>query len=109
VKDPLSPLTPNEIAQQEAEAAKEGWLRRSLVAFDIACNVIFLRGRPDETISSHAGRAAIDGKLWGKLLAKALNLFEDNHCEHALAGDLERAQAIEKTEKEGLDKTWFQQ
>lgn len=45
----------------------------------------------DETISTHAWRAANEGKLWGKLMCDWLNLFQPNHGEKAAAGDLERA------------------
>jgi len=94
--------TPEQIKHWEDKAAKEGWFHRSLVAFDIACNVFFLRGLPDETISSHSERAALEGKLWGKCMVYFLNLFESNHGEKATAGDLERADSIAKVEQKTL-------
>lgn len=96
----IIPLDPQEAATQEAQAASEGWLHRSLVAFDIACNVILLRGLEDETISSHSARAAEQGKMWGKLMCRFLNLFQANHGPKAQAGDIERAKAIEVIEEE---------
>ena len=95
---PVTPLTPEQTAQQEQQAAEEGWIHRDLVAIDQAGNVIFLRGLPDETISSHASRAAADGHEWGKILSTALDWFQKNHGPKAEAGDLERAEAIVKTE-----------
>jgi len=82
-----------QVAAQEKQAAKEGWIHRMLVAFDIAFNVIVLRGQQDETISTHSWRAQQEGKLWGKLMCKWLNGFQPNHGFKAAAGDLERAQS----------------
>lgn len=82
---------PSDVAGAEALAAKEGWLHRSLVAFDIGFNVIVLRGQPDETISTHAWRAGTEGKLWGKWVTDWLGWFQPNHGQRAAAGDLQRA------------------
>jgi hypothetical protein len=79
--------------KQELTASKEGWAHRALVAFDIAFNVIVLRGAPDETISSHAWRAEQEGKFWGIWMCHWLNGFQSNHGFKAASGDLERAQA----------------
>ena len=97
--DPITPLDPQTTQQQEAQAAKEGWLHRSLVAFDQAVNVIVLRGQPDETISSHSARAAIEGKKWGVVVSKFLNLFQKDHGAKAIAGDDQRAENIEQIEE----------
>jgi hypothetical protein len=96
---PVTPLTPAETSQQEAQAATEGWIHRDLVAIDEAGNVVFLRGLPDETISSHASRAALEGHEWGKVLSDALDWFQKNHGPKAQAGDLERAENIVQTEE----------
>jgi hypothetical protein len=90
------------IAQQEAQAATEGWLHRSLVAIDVAANVIILRGRQGETISAHSYRAYLEGKAWGKVLNAFLNFFQANHGAKAAAGDLERAQAMVTLQKKTL-------
>lgn len=79
------------VAAAEAKAAEEGWLHRSLVAFDIAVNVIVLRGQADETISAHSWRASVEGKLWGKLMTKWLDWIQPFHGQKAASGDLERA------------------
>ena len=99
MSDPITPLTPQQAAQQEAQAAREGWLHRSLVAVDIMANVIVLRGQPDETISSHAARAAIEGKRWGRFLSGLLNLVQSDHGAKAISGDLERAENVVQIEE----------
>lgn len=92
-------MTPDviDVQAQEAQAAKEGYVHRVLVAFDIFVNVIF-RGREDETISARSYRATLEGKLWGRVMNAFLNIFQSNHGAKAAAGDLERAQSIERTE-----------
>lgn len=79
------------VTTAESKAAAEGWLHRALVAFDIAVNVIILRGQQDETISAHSWRAAVEGKLWGKAMTKWLDWIQPCHGQKAAAGDLERA------------------
>ena len=82
-----------DVAKAEKQAAKEGWLHRSLVAFDIAFNVIVLRGQEDETISTHCWRAQQEGKTWGKWMCLWLDGFQADHGIKAASGDLERAQS----------------
>ena len=77
-------------------ASFRNYLLRVLIAFDMFVNVI-INGRFDETISSHSGRAALKGKLWGILMSKFLGLFQKNHVLIAQQSDLDRARAIEKT------------
>lgn len=77
------------------------WLRLA-IAFDIFCNVLFLNGREDETISAHSWRAAQEGKAWGKAVCWWLNLFQEDHGQRAVAGDLERAEEIVGTEETAL-------
>ena len=89
------------VPAQEAQTAKEGYLHRLAVAFDIFVNVLF-RGREDETISARSYRAALEGKLWGRILNACLNLIQANHGAKAAAGDLERAQSIASTEEQTL-------
>jgi hypothetical protein len=84
---------PAQVAVQEAKAAKESWPHRMLVAFDIAFNVIVLRGQQDETISTHSWRAQQEGKLWGKAMCWWLDGFQQNHGQKAASGDLERAKS----------------
>lgn len=83
----------SQVAAQENQAAHEEWPHRMAVAFDIAINVIVLRGQQDETISTHSWRAQQEGKLWGKLMCKWLNGFQPNHGFKAASGDLQRAKS----------------
>ena len=98
--DPITPLTPTEQAKQEAGAAREGYLHRSLVALDIFANVL-TGGYPDETISSRSARAAEAGKWWGIAMSRFLNLFQSDHGAKAQAGDIERAKTVEHLEDKG--------
>lgn len=59
---------------------------RLAVSFDQLANVAF-GGHEDETISSRAGKAARQGKRWGCVLCKFLDLFERNHCELSIEPD----------------------
>lgn len=90
-KDPAWSVS--QVATAEVKSSQEGWPHRALVAFDIAFNVIVLRGQQDETISTHSWRAAQEGKAWGKAMCWWLNGFQPNHGFKAAAGDLERAKA----------------
>jgi hypothetical protein len=83
----------SQVAVAEGRASVEGWLHRMLVAFDIAFNVIVLRGQQDETISTHSWRAQQKGKTWGKWMCWWLNGFQPNHGFKAASGDLERAKS----------------
>ena len=86
----------------EANAAKDGYVHRILVQFDIFINVLF-RGRAGETISARSYRAALEGKLWGRILNGALNLIQKDHGALAAAGDLERANSVASTEEKILE------
>lgn len=90
----ITPLTPEQTAIAGSQATKEGYVLRVLIGFDMFVNVIF-NGHPDETISSRSARAALQGKLWGKLMSKFLNLFQKNHGAIATAGDVQRANIVE--------------
>lgn len=94
----IMPLTPAQQVIVDAQVAKERYIHRVAVQFDIFVNVIF-KGRAGETISSRAGRAALEGKDWGILMCKFLDLIQYNHDAQAIAADLARAQAIVYLEK----------
>ena len=89
----VKPWITGDVTLAEKKASAEGWTHRSLVAFDIAVNVIVLRGYEDETISTHAYRAFLDGHWWGIAMTKWLDWIQPNHGEKATSGDLERAKA----------------
>lgn len=52
---------------------------RIAVGFDQLANVA-LNGSEDETISSRAWRAQLEGKRWGCVLCKLLDRLEKDHC-----------------------------
>ncbi len=96
------PLTPEQVAKQELQAAHEGYLHKVAVGFDQFMNVT-TGGLPDETISSRAQRLAGNGNEFAKLLTHGLDLIQKDHGRKAEAGDLERADAVQSTEKQALD------
>jgi hypothetical protein len=93
MSDPVTPLTPEQVAYQEARAGKEGYVHRSLVGLDQFTNVL-TGGEPDETISSRAARADEQGKFWGRAMTRFLNFFQSDHGPKAQAGDVERAKVV---------------
>jgi hypothetical protein len=97
----MADLTPDQIAIQEVQAAKEGYIHRSLVGVDQFANVL-LGGNPDETISSRSQRAAQRGDFVGKVMCWWLDKIQSQHGEKAQAGDIERAIAVEKIEEKSL-------
>jgi hypothetical protein len=99
MSSPITPLDPQQTAEQQNEAAHESGIHKDLVAIDQAGNVIFLHGLPDETISAHASRAAAEGHLWGVKLSEFLDWFQKNHGPKAQAGDAERAAEVIKAEQ----------
>lgn len=58
-----------------------------LIALDQFVNVMFFMGDPDETISSHAGKAARKGKRWACVLCKILDRIDMRHCEKNIEAD----------------------
>jgi hypothetical protein len=102
MSSPVTPIGPEQEASQMAQAGKEGYIKRVLIGFDMFVNVV-ANGHPDETISARSGRAASEGKIWGKAMAGFLNLFQKNHSVKAEAGDLERAKTAEHLEENGGD------
>lgn len=97
-----APLTSEETKLLEARAKKEGWLHRDLVSLDQFANVVFFRGLPDETMSSHFQRMADRGNEFGKMMCAWLDVIQQRHGEKAEAGDLARAETVETTEAKSL-------
>lgn len=85
---------PADVPVAEAKAATEKYWHRVLVALDIFLNVVVLFGNQGETMSTHAWRASLQGKLWGKLMNRWLNGFQAYHGPQAASGDLERASVM---------------
>lgn len=75
--------------------------RRVLLALDLFANVLTF-GKVGETISARSQRAADKGNIAGKAMTKFLHLFQKKHGELAEAGDLARAEQIERTEESAL-------
>ena len=93
--NPITPLDPAQTETQEQQTAREEYVRRVLVAGDIFADVL-AGGPQDMTISTRAGLAALHGNFFGKLLSAFLNDFQKDHGADAAAGDMERAQILEK-------------
>ncbi len=98
MSDGITPLTPAQVAKQEAQAEKEDYLKRALIGLDTFINVL-TDGDPDETISSRSARAAERGKKWGVILSKFLDIFQKDHGAKAQAGDVARAQTVLSAEE----------
>ena len=96
-----APLTPEEIAAAAKRATAHSYVRRVLLGVDLFANVL-IGGKPGETISARSQRAADRGNIVGKGMTKFLHLFQKRHGELAEAGDLARAEAVEKTEESAL-------
>lgn len=62
------------------------WIWNILISIDQLGNTL-AGGDPDETISSRSGKAKRDGKLWGRLMCRFLNVFDPGHCEGAIESD----------------------
>jgi len=103
IHGPFMPETVNEAfyTKYAGQVATEGWLHRFLVVFDIALNVLF-RGQEDETLSSRAYRASLEGKMWGRLLNYWLELLQPQHGPKAAVGDIERAKSRIRTNSKAL-------
>lgn len=95
-------LTPAQVAQQQLQSAKEGYIHRVAVAFDQFCNVTF-NGLPDETISARGQRDAVKGDILAKVLVHGLDAIQANHGQKAEAGDLQRAQTVAAVETKALN------
>ena len=55
------------------------WIWNVLIAFDRFANALFA-GDPEETISSRAGKARNEDKVWGKALCPVLDWLDPDHC-----------------------------
>lgn len=51
-----------------------------LIMLDETANTL-TGGDPGETVSSRAGKAMQEGKQWGCVLCRFLDLFQKNHCQ----------------------------
>lgn len=100
--NPVTPLTPQQTAKQEANVAKHNLLQRDAIALDDLGDTVLLGGENDETMSATFARWAYSKKglkgFIGRTMSRGLNLFQPDHGAKAVAGDLERAEAVAATE-----------
>lgn len=101
-ENPITPLTPEQTAAQEARTLRENPVVRDLVALDQAANVL-TGGLPDETISSRLARDAEKHRRAGEIGSMILDLFQKDHGAKAEAGDLARAERAEQAEEDSGD------
>lgn len=64
----------------------KNYLFNLLISADQFFNTV-LGGNPDETISSRAAKAKLQGKQWGCVLCKLLDKFDKNHCDKSIELD----------------------
>ncbi len=91
---PITPIDPITAARISNKAVHRPYYIRIFVALDKFLNVILFNGLLDETISAHSARAALEGKTWGALMLKFLNIFDKNHGAGAIVDDQAEAQVI---------------
>lgn len=101
-----APLTPQQVATDQAKDLREGYIHRVLVGFDqFIGSVIGLQN--DQTISS-ATEIAAHKKVWYHAAAIALNdgldLLQKSHGQQAQVGDITRAEEVIKTDTAALQK-----
>jgi hypothetical protein len=75
-----------------------------LIALDELGNAFGPASQDGMTISAHAGMAAADGKLWGRILSYLLNVLQKDHCKQAMQHDYERAALVMAELKPYLEK-----
>lgn len=79
------------------------YVKNVLIGFDQFANTL-IGGHPGETISARSGRAAAEGKSWGKFLSWALNHIQHDHTLGAEQNDEQRAKVVEGLEEKALNK-----
>lgn len=72
----------------------KNFLLKLAISFDYFVNSFAPASKPGMTISSHAGMARHDGRLWGKFTAWILDHIQTDHCLNAMKNDTTRAQAV---------------
>jgi hypothetical protein len=74
------------------------YLKQNAIAFDQVGNTL-LGGWADETLSSRAYRADVDGKLLGKVFRPLIDFvffFEDDHCRKSYLSEVRKNQHSRK-------------
>lgn len=83
--------------RSRASDAMKQYFANVIVGLDQFANTL-LGGHPGETISARSGRAAAEGKTWGKVLSAVLNKIQPNHTALAEQHDAQRADTVEYLE-----------
>lgn len=73
----------------------KGYVFNVLLGVDLLASAV-LGGMPGETLSGRAGTAQREGELRGRIFAPIIDfiMFDPNHCQQAIAGDIARAKAV---------------
>lgn len=90
-KSDTTAMSRGNIALAMERSNHESRIHHWLDALDIFLNVTFMNGQNDETMSSHAWRAATAGHWWGIAMNWWLEGFQPHHGYQAACGDLQRA------------------
>lgn len=79
-----------------------GYLFNVALGLDLFASAI-LGGMPGETLSGRAGTAQREGKLRGKIFAPIIDFImgDPQHCQKAIAGDMQRAKAVVADDSRG--------
>lgn len=83
----------------EARAHAEGWLLRDAIAIDDFCNVFFMNGMPDETLSAHLQRLSEKGNPLAKMVIGWLDEVQKDHGQLAVQDAKLAAEKTVKVEK----------
>ena len=100
--DPVTPLNPAQTAVQEAQASRDSYLLRVLIALDDLGDVL-IGGSPDQTISTTAAMDTEKHRFLGSVVSHLLDQLQPDHGADATAGDLQRAEAeVSKINASGI-------
>jgi len=102
MSNPVTPLNAEQTKQAELDAENEPYPVRVAEALDVDLNVD-TGGLQDETLSARFARWAytkkgVRGGI-GRLMCRALNLAQNDHGAHAVAGAVGHAEKVIETEQ----------
>jgi hypothetical protein len=93
MSNPVTQLTQAQFDAQKHAAVNDNYFDRVVEEADVNLNVD-TGGLPGQTISGRAADDAVQGKWWGKLACKFLNLFQKNHGAIAQADEVGHAESV---------------
>lgn len=107
--NPETPLTPEQIATVTRKAEQEGYIHRDVVSVDQALSTMLGDPVPDETVSAWAGRVAVHGEGFPRMVARdlcrVLNVvLSPDHDQKAIIADGVRGEEVAAAEAKGLMK-----